>query len=308
MTTAFAWQRNCLEVYCITCDTQVLESGNRCPMCRTPVAVSRSVACQDSRKKKKLFSVLGASGAGKTVFLGVLLDMLGKGARGLRGIPNGSFSLAVQDQTIAALEQRRFPEKTPSECDRWNWIHCEAFPERREKQRLDIITPDVAGEVLAREVEQPGSSAMIRNLVTNSDAILLLIDSTSVRDNPRREDTFAVKLGNYIASRKSHELRDRPEEIRMPVAVVLTKTDICPEAEFDTEKFVQANLPGFQEFCKHRFRSCEFFPASVVGTTIQHFDDEAGNIGIPLHVQPRGIIDPLQWALGKMERKWRNLW
>ncbi len=308
MTTTFAWQRDCLDVYCISCNTQVLESGRRCPSCHTPTTVSRSVAQQGARKKQKLISVLGASGAGKTVYLGMLLDMFGKGVRGMRGIPNGAFSLDVQDQTITALEQRRFPEKTPSEIDQWNWIHCEAYFERKPKQKLDLITPDIAGEVLAHEIENPGSSAIIRNMTANSDAIFVLLDSTCVRDFARSEDSFACKLVNYIAQQHLRTQNERRAFVRLPLAIVLTKTDVCSEAEHDTEAFVKTNLPGLSQYCRKRFQSWAYFPASVVGTTIEHVSEGGATMDVPLHVQPRGIVEPVQWVIATLEKKWRRSW
>ncbi len=293
------------ELYCVVCDTVVLESGRRCPNCRTPIAVSKSVM-QRNNRSSRLFSVLGSSGAGKTVYLGVLLDMLSKGTHGMRGIPNGAFSLEVQDQTIAALEKRRFPEKTPSETDRWKWIHCEAFFQRKEKQKIDLITPDVAGEVLAQEIDHKGSCSTINNLTHNSSAILVLLDSTRVRDHSRAEDTFALKLISYIAQQQTREHDERRKHVRLPVAFVLTKTDVCPEAESNTAAFVETNLPGLHEMCKQRFQSYEFFPASVVGTTLEHENQDGSCTHVPLHVQPRGIIEPLQWALGILDKKWRR--
>jgi hypothetical protein len=307
MSTAYAWEQEIVELYCVVCGNQILLSGHSCPNCRTPVAVSKSVAKQDPRKKSKLFSVLGASGAGKTVYLGMLLDMLGKGTHGLRGIPNGSFSMAVQDQTISALENRRFPEKTPSESDLWNWIHCEAFHQHRDKLRLDLVTPDVAGEVLAQEIEHVGSSATITHLAMFSDSIMILLDSTSIRDESSAEDSFAIKLVDYIARQQTKVHDERRGKVRLPIAFVLTKTDICPEAEYSTLQFAQTNLPGLYEFCRRHYQSFEFFPASVVGTTWTDFDEDGNCVSVPLHVQPRGIIEPLQWALGKLEKKWRNI-
>jgi hypothetical protein len=238
----------------------------------------------------------------------MLLDMLGKGVRGMRGIPNGTFSMNVQDQTITALEQRRFPEKTPSEVDRWNWIHCEAFFEKKPKQRIDLITPDVAGEALAHEIAHPGASPMLYNLTGNADAVLVLLDSTCVRDYARSEDSFACKLVNYIAKRHMLSENERRSHVRVPVAVVLTKTDVCSEAEFDTDSFVRANLPGLTQLFQQRFQSYAFFPATVVGTTIEHITADGLTVQVPLHVQPRGIVEPVQWAIGRLEKKWRRSW
>lgn len=134
----------------------------------------------------------------------------------------------------------------------------------------------------------------------------LTLDSTCVRDEASAEDSFSIKLVDYIARQQTKVRDERRGKIRLPVAFVLTKTDICPEAEYSTLQFVQSNLPGLYEFCKRRFQSFDFFPASVVGTTWHDYDEDGNSFNIPLHVQPRGIVEPLHWALGKLEKKWRT--
>ncbi len=306
MSIASSWKTEIHELFCAVCGSQVLASGRCCPHCGTPTAVSLSVSRPNRRNKSKLISVLGASGAGKTVFLGMLLDMLGRGSHGLRGVPNGTFSMAVQDQTVSALENRRFPDKTPSESDKWNWIHCEAFYQRKPKIRMDLVTPDVAGEVLASEVEGSGTSLTIRHLGMYSDAMIILLDSTLVRDEANREDSFAVKLVNYIATQQIKIRDERRGRVRLPFAFVLTKTDICPDAELCMKTFIESNLPGLNQLCKSRLLSYEFFAASVTGTTLYDVDEDGACVSIPPHIQPRGIVEPLHWTLGKLEKKWRK--
>ncbi len=292
------------DLFCVTCGTQLVESGLGCPRCHTPIQVSKSVS--QVGNDTKLISVLGASGAGKTVYLGMLLDMLDKGFHGMRGLPNGAFSLAVQEQTIGALENRRFPEKTPSEPDKWNWVHCEAFSERKPKRRVEIVTPDVAGEVVALELEQTGASSTIRSLVLNSRGMIVLMDSSRIRDDARCEDMFGVKLATYVASLHTRQQNERRKKVRVPMAFVLTKSDVCSEAEQDANKFAAANLPGLTQLCQQRFQSFAFFSASVVGASMEAFDSFGGRFQVPLHVQPRGIVEPLDWIIACLEKKWRR--
>ena len=298
------WNDLQLDIFCVTCGTQLVDSGQGCPRCHTPIKVSKSVARQGN--VGKLVSVLGASGAGKTVYLGMLLDMRSKGYDGIRGLPNGGFSLEIQDQTIKALEHRRFPQKTPSEPDKWKWIHCEAFDERKPKRRVEIITPDVAGEVLAMELEQTNSSSSIRSLMLNSDSMIVLLDSQRIRDDGRSEDMFAVKLITYVASLNTSSKNERRKKVRLPIAFVLTKADMCPDAEHDVRTFAKANLPGLFQFCEQRLQSYEFFSASVVGSTAQAKDRYGSRLQVPLHIQPRGIVEPLEWIISRLERKWRK--
>jgi len=292
------------DLFCVTCHNQLIGTGRFCPECQTPIQVSKSFRNQGYQGR--LVSVLGASSAGKTVYLGMLLDMLSKGINGLRGIPNGSFSMDIQDQTIHALENRRFPEKTPSEVDRWNWLHCEAFVEHKPKRRVDVITPDVAGEVLALELEHPNSSKTVWNLIKNSNGMIILLDSQQIRDDARQADVFSTKLAAYIAELHSRSLGERRQRVRIPLAFVVTKSDTCQEAAEDVDKFIETNLPGLVQFCNQKMSAVKHFAASVVGSTIDILDRSGIEYQAPVHIQPRGIVEPLDWIIAQLERKWRR--
>jgi hypothetical protein len=93
---------------CAICATRNPVKEACCEHCMAPLELSRSIAARGA--PPRFLSVLGASGAGKTVYLGMLLDILSKGYRGLHGFANGPFSVAVQQETIAALQSQRFPE------------------------------------------------------------------------------------------------------------------------------------------------------------------------------------------------------
>lgn len=284
-------------LHCVTCGSPVVYWGvGTCSSCQTPLEVTRSVAHR--KKMCRFVTVVGASGAGKTVYLGMLLDMLTQGHTDLQCAPNSAFSVSVQQQTITALQQRRFPEKTAAEADQWNWVHCEAFHVKKPKQSIDIITPDLAGESIALELDQPGTYPAIRNSLRNSHAIVMLIDSTSAHENGRVEDHFGIKLVSYIAGLQSEKARRG--RIRTPVAVTFTKSDCCAEARDDPRRFAQANLSGLVQTCKSKLLNHDFFSASVVGGTASGYDKHGARIQIPLHVEPHGIMDPFRWIMTRM--------
>jgi hypothetical protein len=246
----------------------------------------------------RFVSVLGASGAGKTVYLGLLLDLLSKGRANLKGIPNGSFSVAVQQNTITALEFRRFPEKTPSEADGWQWVHCEVTSSNQPKRPWDLITPDFAGEAISLEIEQPGTYPAIRSVVGQSGGVLLLCDAIAACASPLQEDIFALKLATYIQSSQDERKRITKRKVRQhdtPIAVVLTKCDQCPEVRDDPNQFAANNLPRLLQFCQRGFSKYRFFAASAVANCATLMDDYGCSSQIALHVEPRGIIEPLQW-------------
>src|SRR5258708_6147541 len=130
---------------CPLCDLTITV-GNACTRCYAPAEVIRSIAAREA--PPRFVGVLGPTNVGKTVYLGMLLDLLSRGAGGLFGVARGSFSLELHRNLVLSMERQRFPAKTPSEPDRWQWIHCEVTSARKGVE-CDIVTPDVPGEVVA---------------------------------------------------------------------------------------------------------------------------------------------------------------
>lgn len=278
---------------CVCCGHVSFDSS-ACSNCQAPLELSRTV--QTRGKPPRFVTVLGASGAGKTVYLGFLLDILSKGTRSIRGLPNNSFSVAVQEQTIGALEQRRFPDKTASEADTWSWVHFEVRNAKRPKQYLDIVTPDLAGEAIGMEVDHPSTFPAIRSMTQKSMAMMVLFDSVRVRDSGREEDVFALKLAAYIQN--LHAAPKKGKNNRTPrIAIIFTKSDWCPEAKQDPARFAQENMPGLMQFCKQTLHDHAFFATSVVGSSATMVDRYGCMEQIPFHIEPSGIVEPLEWIM-----------
>ena len=127
---------------CPLCGSQAYV-GQPCISCFLPAKVIESIR---ARPHPPCFvGVLGPSAVGKTVFLGMLQDLLARGVGGMKGVAQSPFTLTLHRNLILALERQRFPEKTPVESDRWNWVHCEIYADKH-KHPYDIVTPDIAGE------------------------------------------------------------------------------------------------------------------------------------------------------------------
>ena len=136
--------------------------GQPCGTCLLPIKVMESIRVRP--EAPRFVGVLGPSGVGKTVYLGMLLDLLARGMGGLRGVAQSPFSLVLHRNLILALERQRFPEKTPVESDRWHWVHCEVYA-GKSKCPYHVVTPDVAGEAVMAELENPGSDKTVRALI-----------------------------------------------------------------------------------------------------------------------------------------------
>ncbi|MGD9856155.1 MAG: hypothetical protein AB7U20_14520 [Planctomycetaceae bacterium] len=286
------------QIECACCEHLVATRHLFCPNCHTPLEVSQAVSLRGA--PPQFITLLGPSGAGKTVFLGMLLDMLSKGNRPLRGLPNGPFSLAVQQETIDALQKQRFPEKTPSEADQWRWVHCEVSAAKRPKRVIDIVTPDLAGEAIALELEHENSHPVIRSVISKSGGLLVLFDSERARDDGRAEDIFAMKLISYLANVYKGNGSLPRRKCRVPLSIVLTKSDSCPEALNSPEEFATATMPGLVQGCRRHFAQYRFFASGIVGSYALGIDGYGRRMHMPLHVEPHGIMEPLEWLMEQM--------
>jgi len=248
----------------------------------------------------RFVSIVGASGSGKTVYLGLLLDVLSHGTRTIKGLANDSFSVAVQSQTVTALQARCFPQKTSSDADSWNWVHCQVSDVRNRKKYLDLITPDFAGEAIALEMENPGAYPAISAVVTKSQAVVMLCDSINVRDCGASEDLFAMKLAAYI-----HTLRcevnnpTRRGKIDLPLAIVFTKCDGCPDAADNPKSFAESNMSRLMQYCKNSFSRFRMFAVGVAGSSATIIDRSGRRAQVPIHTEPRGITEPIEWFLNQ---------
>ena len=285
---------------CFCCSAVLATRDDFCPECMTPASLSHTV---DSKGGVDGFlSILGASNSGKTVYSGLLLDMLSKGGEDFRGSAASSFSVDLQENVVTALERRVFPEKTPSEVDRWQWLHCTLSMRygRNRKRTVDLVSPDFAGEAIATEITYPGHFPAVRHIVTRSSGILILCDSIRVRDEGAGEDLFAMKVASYVAEqhKAASRIKRRKPDRKLSVAVVFTKCDSCPEAIEDPTKFARHNTSRLYEFCKRTFDRTEFFAAGVAGSSGLIADKNGWKVRVPFHIQPFGIVEPLRWLVG----------
>lgn len=286
---------------CVCCQRQLAEREEFCDGCQTPTSLSHTVAARSGAQN--FVSVLGASNAGKTVYLGLLLDILSKGSDAFRGTASNASSIDLQEQVITALEQRSFPEKTPSEADLWKWMHCQVSMARPKGSReLDLISPDFAGEAIAMEIQREGTYPAIQHVVQKSTGLLLLCDSMRVRDEGSGEDLFAMKLASYIAQLHglySDRSAGRGADSEPSIAIVFTKCDGCSEAFDDATTFAANNTPRLFEYCRRTFANHQYFAASVAGSSGMLADSRGLQMRVPFHIQPCGIVEPLQWIISR---------
>lgn len=284
-------------VPCLICETQNQVDMMVCEACGAPMSLIQEAVAQE--RDPCIITVIGDSNVGKTVYLGMLLDMLSKRADDFEAIPKGSYSVNLQHSVVTYLGARHFPPKTPMEVDEWNWAYFQVSRRERNARIFDLVMPDMAGEAIAAEVATPSTFAVIRSLLEKSAGAVLLVDAALAGAGSPQPDFFALKLMSYLdgvlAVKRQHKLTT-------PVAVVLSKADYCPECFDDPRGFAKTNLNRLWNMCESRFAHFEFFAASVVGALGYGVDESENVIPYPLHVAPRGILEPFEWVLSRFTR------
>ncbi len=278
-------------VPCYICGSENTFDSEFCGHCLAPLALAHQAAGQSVMPR--MIAVIGASAVGKTVYLGVLMDMLSRLPDRLQILARGAFSITLQQTTLAALSRCRFPEKTPNDPDQWNWVHCQIRDGNR-REPFELILPDMAGEAVLQEVEHPHTYRVVRKFLQKCDGVLLLVDAWKIAEGGRDQEHFTMKLISYFSELEKdskHGWKDQP------VAVVFTKSDLCQECADDPDHFARQHAPGLWQQCNQRFDRHRFFAAGVAGTCVSYSQRGQSRVNIPLRIEPHGIIEPFEWLL-----------
>ncbi len=276
---------------CLICRGDNPSEAILCGHCLAPLALTQDSSAQG--RKPCIISVVGESNVGKTVYLGYLLDMLSRRAGDYEAVPRGPYAVTLQQNVMSHIAARCFPPKTPNEVDQWHWVYCQV--RRRDSERwYDLVMPDMAGESLAIEIESPNSYTAVRGLLEQTSAAMVLVDASLAAAGHLQPDFFAFKLLSYM-----DQLTRRRDgrKIPTPIAVVLCKSDYCPQAFDDPETFARTNLNRTWNLCDSRFANVAFFASSVIGALGFATDKDGQVVPIPLHSAPRGVLEPFEWLL-----------
>jgi hypothetical protein len=285
-----------VQVPCYVCEGGNAYDAELCRHCLAPMALGHQAANQ--KIQPRMVATIGPAAVGKTVYLGMLIDMLSRQSTGMQMLARGAFSIRLQQGVIGALRRCEFPQKTPNEPDRWNWVHCQVkSPEQRRP--IELIMPDMAGEAILEEVDHAHSYPVIRMFLKKCAGLMILIDGEKVHDGTLDQDYFAMKLLTFLS-----ELDDDPKTgwTKRPVALIFTKSDQCPELEENPAAFAQAHTPGLWQQTCERFHHHKFFATGVAGGTAFRQPRGQGRVRIPLRIEPHGVTAPFEWivrSLGK---------
>ncbi len=279
---------------CLICGTKNTGDAILCAHCSAPMALVHDSAAQE--RTPQIVSVIGESNVGKTVYLGFLLDMLAQRAGDFEAIPKGAYSVDLQQTVISYMSHRMFPPKTPMEANQWYWAYYQIFKHQPPTKWIDLVMPDMAGESLAAEVATPETFSVIRSLLAKSAGLILLVDAALAANGSSQPDFFALKMVSYIDAMSKIK---RNKRITTPTAIVLCKSDYCPECFDDPREFARANLNRLWNICESRMENFEFFGCSVVGS-LGYATSGPHVTPVPLHTALRGVLEPFEWIIEQL--------
>lgn len=288
-----------LAQYAVQVPCYICEGGNSfdaeiCRYCQAPMALAHQANVQ--KVPTQLIGTIGSADAGKTVYLGMLSDILSQDKEDLQLLARGAFSVSLQQTTIAALSNCEFPQKTPNEPDRWNWIHCQLRSSKR-RNPIELIMPDISGEAILEEVDHPHTFPVIRAFLSKCSAVLVLVDAARLMRGIKDQDFFAMKILSYLCELQND--RKTGWQTR-PFSLVFTKSDQCEQCFDDPAMFAKKHAPGLWQFCQQRLKSHRFFAAGVAGACAYQLE-LGGRRQVPLRIEPRGIVQPFQWLIEQLK-------
>jgi hypothetical protein len=286
-----------LAAYTVPCPCYVCGGGNNydaelCRHCHAPMALAHQAASQ--KIHPRMVAAIGPSGAGKTVYLGMLTDMLSRQYDDLQLLARGAFSIKLQQHTMAALARCEFPAKTPNEPDRWHWMHCQVL--RKKRRPTELIMPDLAGEALLEEVDHPNTYPVIRAFLSKCASVLVLVDAPRAQSGQSDEDFHTMKLISYLCELQAEKKTGWPTR---PVSLVFTKADQCEHCFDDPAAFARRHTPGLFQQCRERLHRHQFFAVGVAGAC-GYRNELHGRVHVPLRVEPRGVVEPFAWVLEEL--------
>lgn len=266
-----------------------------CRHCGAPTALSHGG--DPRRAKPHRVAVLGGPGVGKTVYLGMLMDMLSRQRGALQIRARGAYSVSLQQTVMTALAGHCFPPPTPPDPQGWNWVHCEVTRARR--RTVEIVLPDLDGTSFVREIDHPHSCVLVRHFLLPCVAAMVLIDASQLEHGEHDQDYWAMKIAAFL---RDLDQNRKTGWHRRRLALVFTKCDQAEACFDDPARFARARVPGLWRFCQDRLPRHQFFATSIVGAAARMIH-RGESRWVPLRIEPRGVVEPFSWLTEPLRRR-----
>ncbi|MEM8679729.1 MAG: hypothetical protein AAGF97_10295 [Planctomycetota bacterium] len=300
---SFRLSRCQLPIECHLCGHDNLFDADACRHCYAPISIARAMHDEKKPISPSIVTAIGADGSGKTMLLGMLLDILSRQRERTDVTTCDSSSVALQQEAMAALARGEFPAPTSSEPEHWKWAHCR-LRRRSKKQPAEVYFVDVSGRSVIYELAHRGNCPLVGGLFSKSQCFLLTIDAMRVHEGDKDEEFYAMQMLSRILEVRERDaqsertFKGRRTPTMIPnVALVLTKVDQC-EACFDNPReYAKGRLANLVQLLEDSFPKHEFFGVSIVGAQGIRRSSEGRRQFAPLRVEPRGVMEPFRWIV-----------
>ncbi len=282
---------------CAICRHENRVSAEACHRCSAPLSVARIQ--RDKKRPASVIACIGASGVGKTAYLGLLMDMLMRQVGSLKTTLLGPQSISLQQATTTALAAGWYPDKTTRDPEHTCWVHCRVECGRR-RRRADVVFADISGDTFTDELEHPGSYPAVRAILEKCSGVLMLADAQRLQAGEHDDDYILLKLLSLIGELQPTPKKwSRRKKSAPLISIVLTKADTTPTAASEPLAFAENHASALLNDCRRRFPKTEVFGASVTGASGYRLVG-GRRCCVPLRVEPQGIVEPFAWLVENM--------
>ena len=205
------------------------------------------------RSSPLIIGLVGAAGAGKTSYLGILYTLLFNGRRFKDWNFAGSYTLIAWEAQAKGLKigtngKVSFPKTTPAQPDYYSLYHLAL---KKDRQLHDVLFADSSGEVFTKWASDIDSSEAenAKWIYKNSNGFIFFVDCDALITERGRARNRASQLAAQISA----NLQNRP------VIIVWSKADkmqeIPPVIKESVDILLQHNFPASSQFVISNFSS-----------------------------------------------------
>lgn len=207
----------------------------------------------------KVILVAGPAASGKTTLLASIYNKFQRG-------PFASLVFAGS-RSLIAYERICFPGRLASDRDaeetsrtpranQPNFLHLGVRKQDLTSSRIDLLFPDVSGEIFA-EMESSNDACRELTLLTRADAVAIVVDAGRLADGGRRQSA-RVSVDNFL--RRCIEVG--VIDTHTHVDIVISKWDLFASSE-SNESFLNNMLATLNDRYSHRVAKLHEFKVAA---------------------------------------------
>lgn len=286
--------RELAPITCFLCGSSNLSNSGRCTLCAAPLSPVK----EDSQASYpiELIAMFGPPECGKSVYLGMLTDLLSRPQSPLPLLLRGAYSVSLQQSTITALSHCQFPEPSKAAPDSWNWLHGQVHDTELNRPR-ELLAPDIAGEWLEKQFDQPKHGPTLASLYRRSQGAMVFLDAAKLVAGDRSGEFMIVKALSHLAEYRTASGKSK---CAVPLAVVFLQCDEAEACFEQPRQFASQYCPSLVQVCDARIPRWEAFAVSVTPACVYEVSGNSRR-RVPLRIEPRGVTEPFVWLVAQMK-------